>query len=216
MNNNPQNNQQCESYLNHTPVWAGDGYFCSKCMLRFDIFQSRDNQLWEDEFVEKGAALEHARWAGWQNYLHTFLTWNGTAWELPHDKKERWEEQTRTPYSMLSEAEKESDRKEARTYLPLIRSLLAAQHASTCGICHKEIEPGSTASSVHTGCFALLTHNAEVEKLLAERDKSSREEIEKDYIEWVIASSYGRTYKGKTPFWDWKQKAEAKDMDSWK
>lgn len=26
---------ECELILDHTPIWAGDGYFCSKCMLRF-------------------------------------------------------------------------------------------------------------------------------------------------------------------------------------
>lgn len=27
--------EKCELFLDHTPQWAGDGYFCSKCMLRF-------------------------------------------------------------------------------------------------------------------------------------------------------------------------------------
>lgn len=83
---------------------------------------------WEKEFVEKGAALEHERWARWQNYLHSFLTWNNDIqmWTLPHEKKEWWDSEIRTPYHMLNEIQKESDRKEARTYLPLIRSLLSS------------------------------------------------------------------------------------------
>lgn len=87
------------------------------------------NSEWEKEFVELGAELEHARWAKWQNYLHSFLTWNDQigAWVLPHEKKERWQSQVQTHYLMLSESEKESDRKEVRKYIPLIRSLLSHQ-----------------------------------------------------------------------------------------
>lgn len=80
----------------------------------------------DKEFVEKGAALEHARWARWQNYLHSFLTWNDgvKGWVLPHEKKERWQGQLSTYYGLLSEEEKESDRKETRNYLPLTHQLL--------------------------------------------------------------------------------------------
>ena len=80
-----------------------------------------------EEFVEKGAALEHERWAKWQNYLHSFLAWNGIAWELPHEKKEHWQRQIETPYVQLSEKEKESDRKETRNYTPLLLHALKTQ-----------------------------------------------------------------------------------------
>lgn len=45
-----------------------------------------------------------------------------------------------------------------------------------CFICHKEIELGSTASSIHTGCMALLTPNAEVEKEIAAAREEGKEE----------------------------------------
>lgn len=81
----------------------------------------------EEKFVEKGAELEHIRWAKWQNYLHTFLVWNNEIqmWTLPHEKKEWWDSEIRTPYSMLTEKQKESDRKEARQYLPLLSSTVS-------------------------------------------------------------------------------------------
>lgn len=77
------------------------------------------------KFVEKGASLEHERWAKWQKYLHSKLEYTeklGKAYYLlPADLFERWEGQIHRPYSELSEEEKESDRKEARTYLPLLK-----------------------------------------------------------------------------------------------
>jgi len=78
-----------------------------------------------DIFIEKGANLEHIRWAKWQNYLHSFLEWSNeiNAWALPNEKKEHWQRQIQTPYSMLSESEKESDRKEVRQYIPLLNSV---------------------------------------------------------------------------------------------
>lgn len=42
-----------------------------------------------EDWVEKFAEQEHIRWAKWQSYLHSFLTWNNDiqAWVLPHEKK---------------------------------------------------------------------------------------------------------------------------------
>jgi hypothetical protein len=81
----------------------------------------------EKEFVEKGAELEHIRWAKWQNYLHSHLAWNNDiqAWVLPHEWKDRWQMQINTPYAMLTEKEKESDREQVRPYLPLIKRIMS-------------------------------------------------------------------------------------------
>lgn len=79
---------------------------------------------WEREFVEQGADLEHERWAKWQAYLHSKCVEHSNGEEkwvcFPAELFERWERQIATRYDDLSEAEKESDRKEARTYLPLV------------------------------------------------------------------------------------------------
>ena len=86
------------------------------------------NKTWEEEFVEKGADLEHDRWARWQEYMFSkmseqFITsWGKNGFVLPQEFVDRWFRQIDTPYSELSEEEKESDRKETRNYLPLINS----------------------------------------------------------------------------------------------
>lgn len=86
---------------------------------------------WEGEFVEKGADLEHARWSKWQDYVFSkceMKVIDDKAYMcLPNEFYQRWARQIDTPYSELSEAEKESDRKEVRQYLPLIQSLLSTQ-----------------------------------------------------------------------------------------
>jgi hypothetical protein len=76
----------------------------------------------EQELREKLAAIEHERWASWQNYVHSFLTWSKDlqAWVLPHEWKDRWQMQINTPYSHLSEEEKQSDRDQVDRYWPLI------------------------------------------------------------------------------------------------
>lgn len=76
--------------------------------------------------MEKYADFEHVRWAKWQNYLHSHLTWNNEiqAWVLPHEWKDRWQMQINKPYSMLSEKEKESDREQVRPYLTDIEHLI--------------------------------------------------------------------------------------------
>jgi len=82
----------------------------------------------EKEFVEKGADLEHDRWARWQKYMHSKMSGaiglsnKVEEYTLSVDLWERWNRQIKTPYSELSEEEKESDRKETRNYLPLLRT----------------------------------------------------------------------------------------------
>ena len=51
--------------------------------------------------VEKLAELEHDQWAHWTEFMLDNLTLENIA---------RWQRQIRTPYSELSEEEKESDR----------------------------------------------------------------------------------------------------------
>ena len=82
---------------------------------------------WEKEFVEKGADLEHKRWAGWQSYLFSKSEWTKNGYLIPKELCFRWQKQIDTPYSKLSEEEKESDRIEVRKYLPLIRRFLKSE-----------------------------------------------------------------------------------------
>lgn len=81
-----------------------------------------------EEFVEKGADIEHERWARWQKYMFSKMyEVKGIGGEptgemvLPKEFVDRWFRQIDTPYSELSEPEKESDRKETRNYLPLVK-----------------------------------------------------------------------------------------------
>jgi hypothetical protein len=83
---------------------------------------------WMKEFVEKGAALEHERWAKWQAYMHSKFVEHsdgkGDFVCLPVEFYKRWERQIATPYSELTEPEKESDREQVRPYIPLIEHIV--------------------------------------------------------------------------------------------
>ena len=75
---------------------------------------------------EQLAALEHARWARWQAYLHSKCQINQDgSLTIPADLVERWEHQIATPYAMLSEREKDSDRRQVDEYLPLVKQVYA-------------------------------------------------------------------------------------------
>ena len=82
----------------------------------------------EEEFVEKGADLEHERWSRWQKYLHSLCIKNddGTL-TIPKRRVERWERQIATSYAELSEQEKEYDRVEVRKYIPLVAELISSR-----------------------------------------------------------------------------------------
>ena len=72
------------------------------------------------ELIEKLAAIEHERWAMWQRYLHSRLHVFPNQILMMHDDYKRWEGQIATPYTDLSEAEKQSDRDQVMRYMPLL------------------------------------------------------------------------------------------------
>jgi len=85
----------------------------------------------ESELIEKLANIEHIRWSKWQSWVHNRLQYteligddgNKYAYYLmTTDDYERWERQINTDYQDLTESEKESDRREVRSYLPLLTS----------------------------------------------------------------------------------------------
>ena len=72
--------------------------------------------------LEPLAEAVHESWSRWMEYLFNQCTYfNGTA-TIPAELVARWERQLETPYSELSEAEKESDRIEARKYLEVFNA----------------------------------------------------------------------------------------------
>lgn len=71
--------------------------------------------------VEVLASIEHERWSHWQRYMHSKCDkkLDGSL-VIPPELVERWQRQMETPYSALSEAEKESDRQQVHRYLALV------------------------------------------------------------------------------------------------
>lgn len=61
--------------------------------------------------LEQLAALEHEQWIHWTKYMLDNLT---------SENIERWKRQIQTPYSELSEKEKESDRRWARKAIDIL------------------------------------------------------------------------------------------------
>lgn len=79
----------------------------------------------DDALLEELSAIEHSRWAHWQQYMHSQCEQRSDgALLIPPDLAARWDSQIRTSYAELSESEKESDREQVRRYLPVIAAAL--------------------------------------------------------------------------------------------
>ena len=97
------------------------------------------NATLKDRLLEKLAALEHTRWSKWMEYLFTkgathtmgdaLHRFEPPAFIINGDSVARWKRQLATEYKDLSEAEKESDRIEARKTLEVVEQELAAEQA---------------------------------------------------------------------------------------
>ncbi len=63
---------------------------------------------------EELAETQHEIWSNWMEYLFSVSINNGDGtYTIPANKAERWMRQINTPYSELTENEKESDREQA-------------------------------------------------------------------------------------------------------
>ncbi len=103
-----------------------------------------------EDFIEKAADIEHARWSHWQSWVHQncIKGTNGSLIITPKNV-ERWEKQINTQYKNLSEMEKEADRAEVRSYIPLIKELLVSQRGSIRGEI-QDIIAGNIENSMFT------------------------------------------------------------------
>lgn len=75
----------------------------------------------EKALLEQLAAIEHERWAHWQRFMHGKgeRRLDGSL-VLPADLVAKWDRLIDTPYTELSEKERESDRDQVRRYLPTV------------------------------------------------------------------------------------------------
>jgi len=74
----------------------------------------------ESALLEELAAIEHQRWAHWQRYVHEKCSRNPDgSLTIPAELVSRWDRLIGTPYSGLTDEERESDREQVRRYLPI-------------------------------------------------------------------------------------------------
>lgn len=105
------------------------------------------------EDVDKGlreqlAELCHAQWSGWMKFLFSItVTTNPGHVVLSAHCADRWKRQMETAYADLSEAEKESDRKEADRILAVISTRL---RAGTADVISGDSRPQPTTTTVVT------------------------------------------------------------------
>lgn len=83
------------------------------------------------EVIDRLASIEHDRWSHWQRYVHTHCQRHEDgSLIIPPELVARWERQIETPFSDLSEDERESDRQQVREYLPVVIEALVDQAPS--------------------------------------------------------------------------------------
>jgi hypothetical protein len=85
-----------------------------------------NDELSSPEVLEAIAAVEHERWSHWQKFLHSKCTQNSDgSLTIPAGEAAKWTRQMQTMYADLTEAEKESDREQAREYLAVLQRMLS-------------------------------------------------------------------------------------------
>lgn len=92
----------------------------------------------KEELIEQLSEKEHESWSRWMQYLfskcddwyevdiHNQEIYSGKI--IPLGLVERWQRQVETPYTALSESEKQSDRDEVAYILPAIETYTSSQY----------------------------------------------------------------------------------------
>ena len=76
------------------------------------------------DVMEDMADQEHDSWARWMEHLFKKSKKNSDgSVTIPKDKVDRWERQMKTDYEDLTNSEKESDRKEVRKFIKIIKKV---------------------------------------------------------------------------------------------
>lgn len=76
--------------------------------------------------INRLAAIEHERWAHWQQYLHDqCVRQEDGSLQIPVELVARWEKQIQTHYEDLTPEEQESDREQVHRYLPTVINALS-------------------------------------------------------------------------------------------
>ncbi|BBZ45443.1 hypothetical protein [Mycobacterium parmense] len=84
--------------------------------------------LESDELMSRLAAVEHERWAHWQQYVHDHgERRDDGSLVVPAELVARWDAQIATSYSDLSKEEQQSDQDQVRRYLPIIVDALTRE-----------------------------------------------------------------------------------------
>lgn len=76
-----------------------------------------------ESLLDRLAARAHDQWSGWMRYLFERCSIGPAgAAVIPPELVQRWQRQVRTPYAQLPRNEQESDRREARRVLEVLRA----------------------------------------------------------------------------------------------
>ena len=83
-----------------------------------------------ESLIDQLAAIEHERWAHWQQYVHDHGNRRADgSLVLPAELVSRWDRQISLSFTALDESEKDSDREQVLRYLPIIADELAKRFA---------------------------------------------------------------------------------------
>lgn len=129
------------------------------------------------DLLERLADREHERWSRWMRYLFSCGASKADgSFRLNESTVERWKRQMNTPYSQLTEAEKESDRKEAREILETLGRSDGSAVACDCpGAGHDPRVCAATRSRRLSSAVAKVMEL--VDRIVADKEPWSYQEL---------------------------------------
>jgi hypothetical protein len=95
----------------------------------------------DKELREKLAAIEHERWADWQQWMHSKMTFQGIGYSLPADLYQRWDRQIATKYADLPAPEQASGMEQVDRYWPLIEEYISKAQLKLVDELMKQTKP---------------------------------------------------------------------------
>jgi hypothetical protein len=110
------------SFIGETNICYADIHILLK---QLQAYKDREDKLNSSKLIEVLADIEHKRWSGWQEYLHSLCVKNEDgSLTIPKERVDWWNKEIETPYCELEERLKEYDRDEVKKTLSAISQIL--------------------------------------------------------------------------------------------
>jgi len=123
----------------------------------------------QQEMIDAFAEIEHERWGKWQKYVNSKCVPSADdgIWQIGEEYLHRWNKQINTPYSELSEKEKQSDRDQVMPYFNYFNARISSLISEIEKMRKSEHQPATNEQTEINAYYSRVYFNCALDSVIA-------------------------------------------------